>query len=176
MEKERRKKQTNVMKILAQLFFVLILLLYVLNVIAMNSFLKVSKNFTYKADNPIEAYNENEAIEDLSVEVTPTRGGVKLEDSGVVHEGEYIKYNIKVKNNTDEAMQDVKIVASIPEGVEYGEVTSNFDEVRQPYFYTFDEELVEKKIEIETLKAGQTQEVFYEVRSEEHTSELQSPS
>ena len=76
MEKERRKKQTNVMKILAQLFFVLILLLYVLNVIAMNSFLKVSKNFTYKADNPIEAYNENEAIEDLSVEVTDRKSVV----------------------------------------------------------------------------------------------------
>ena len=98
------------------------------------------------------------------MDVTPTRGEVSLEEGGIVHEGEYIKYNIIVKNNTDETMKNVKIVASIPEGVEYGEVTSNFEEIRQPYFYTFNEELKEKEIVFETLEAGQSQEVFYEVK------------
>ena len=76
MEKERRKKQTNIVKKLAQFFLVLALLLYIVNVTTINSFIKVSKDLTYKADKPIEAYNENEAIDDLLVDVTDRKSVV----------------------------------------------------------------------------------------------------
>ncbi len=102
--------------------------------------------------------------ESLSTEVALTRGGAELEDGGIVYEGEYIKYNFRLTNKTQANIDNVKIVASIPDGVKYGELNSNFEEFRQSYFYNFDEELTEKIIEVGTIEAGQSKEIFYEVK------------
>lgn len=102
--------------------------------------------------------------ESLSTEVALTRGGAELEDGGIVYEGEYIKYNFRLTNKTQANIDNVKIVASIPDGVKYGELNSNFEEFRQSYFYNFDEELTERIIEVGTIEAGQSKEIFYEVK------------
>lgn len=104
--------------------------------------------------------------DDLLTEITETKGnGVALEENASVYEGEYLKFSIKVTNQTEEDIEGVRLVAKIPEGVKYGELTSNFAEIRQPYFYTFNEEIREKEIEIGKIEAGQTKEVFYEVKA-----------
>lgn len=100
----------------------------------------------------------------LTTEIALTRGGAELEEAGVVYEGEYIKYNFRITNTTEENIEGVRIVASIPDGAKYGELNSNFEEFRQSYFYTFDEELTEKTIELGTIEAGKSKEVFYEVK------------
>ena len=100
----------------------------------------------------------------LTTEIALTRGGAELEEAGVVYEGEYIKYNFRITNTTEENIEGVRIVASIPDGVKYGELNSNFEEFRQPYFYSFNEELMEKIIEVGTIEAGQSKEFFYEVK------------
>lgn len=104
--------------------------------------------------------------DDLLTEITQTKGdGVALAENADVYEGEYLKFSIKVTNQTEEDIEGVRLVAKIPEGVKYGELTSNFAEIRQPYFYTFNEEIREKEIEIGKIEAGQTKEVFYEVKA-----------
>lgn len=105
--------------------------------------------------------------ESLSTEVALSKGGAELEDGGVVYEGEYIKYNFRLTNKTQTNIDNVKIVASIPDGVKYGELNSNFEEFRQPYFYSFNEELKEKTIEVGTIEPGQSKEVFYEVKAKD---------
>lgn len=107
--------------------------------------------------------------ESLSTEVALSRGGAELEDGGIVYEGEYIKYNFKLTNKTQANIDNVKIVASIPDGVKYGELNSNFEEFRQPYYYNFNEELTEKTIEVGTIEAGQSKEIFYEVKVKDLT-------
>ncbi len=107
------------------------------------------------------------STESLSTEVALSKGGAELEDGGVVYEGEYIKYNFRLTNKTQTNIDNVKIVASIPDGVKYGELNSNFEEFRQPYFYSFNEELKEKTIEVGTIEAGQSKEVFYEVKAKD---------
>ena len=105
--------------------------------------------------------------ESLSTEVALSKGGAELEDGGVVYEGEYIKYNFRLTNKTQTNIDNVKIVASIPDGVKYGELNSNFEEFRQPYFYSFNEELTEKTIDVGTIEAGQSKEFFYEVKAKD---------
>ena len=107
--------------------------------------------------------------ESLSTEVALSKGGAELEDGGIVYEGEYIKYNFKLTNKTQANIDNVKIVASIPDGVKYGELNSNFEEFRQPYYYNFNEELTEKTIEVGTIEAGQSKEIFYEVKVKDLT-------
>ena len=101
---------------------------------------------------------------DLTTEVVVTRGGAVVYNDDVVHEGEYLKYNIRVKNTTEEDIDNVVLVATIPEGVKYGELQADFSKITQPYEYMFSEDLTEKIIEIESIKAGETKDLYYEVK------------
>ena len=109
-----------------------------------------------------------EEIDGLEIEVEATKGDTKLNDGDVVYEGEFIKYNVTVKNTTDSAMDNVKIIATIPEGTVYGELESDFSTLSSyKYQYNFDEDLTEKEIEVGTLTAGQTYSTYYEVQVED---------
>jgi len=101
---------------------------------------------------------------DLTTEVVVTRGGAVVYNDDVVHEGEYLKYNIRVKNTTEEDIDNVVLVATIPEGVKYGELQADFSKIRDSYGYNFDENLKEKIIDIGTVEAGKSTEVYYEVK------------
>ncbi len=114
---------------------------------------------TYKAARQLTAEDNN-----LKLEVAPTKGETTLTDNDVVYEGEYIKYNIKVTNTSDKDIDNAKIVATIPEGVTYGELESNFYEYRGDYKYHFDEECRTKTIELGSIKPGKTVSTYYEVK------------
>ncbi len=100
----------------------------------------------------------------IKLEVAPTKGSTIIKNDDTVYEGEYIKYNIKVTNTSDEDINDVKIVASIPEGVTYGELDANYYDYRQKYQYNFQENLREKQIDIGKIEAGKSIDTFYEVK------------
>lgn len=105
-----------------------------------------------------------DTIEGLKLELTPTKGTNTLHNGDVIYEGEFIKYNIKVTNETDSDMENVKLVATIPEGVTYGELHTEEYANLSEYKYEFEDTTREKILEIGTLKAGQSVTGFYEVK------------
>lgn len=114
-------------------------------------------------DNNIQLLAETNP--NLQLEVVPTKGNNStIGEGGVVYEGEYIKYNIKITNTSEEDMQNVKVVASIPEGVTYGELKTQLYQFRGKYNYNFNKELTEKVINIGKVEAGRTVTTFYEVK------------
>lgn len=123
----------------------------------------ISKQTVAKIDTAAATLT-NSNTEDLALEIKATRGGAELEENGTVYEGEYIKYSFKVTNTTEETMENVKITATIPEGLEYAKLHSSSETIREPYYYEFNEELKEKDIEIATLGAGESQTFYYEAK------------
>ncbi len=127
------------------------------------------ENYKEETDNLSTVYNVAQQIvaenaNGLLLEVTPTKATTELKNNDIVYEGEYIKYNIKVTNASEEDMQNVKIEANIPEGVTYGELYAESNEFLGEYKYNFNTELKQKDIEIGNIKAGETVTKFYEVK------------
>ncbi len=106
-----------------------------------------------------------EDLEGVNIEVTPLKGSTEIQNGSTIYEGEYIKYTIKVTNTTDNDLTNVNVVASIPEGLTYGELETDYNEYFSDYEYNLDESVREKTIEIGTLKAGESTSVFYEVQA-----------
>ena len=131
------------------------------------------KSYTAE-ENPIEEMMQNVNLstqatiqniaDSLKLEVTPVKGDTTLKDGDIVYEGEFIKYNIKVTNISDTAVEGVKVIASIPEGVTYGELEADYYQSFGTYEYHFDENVKEKEIEIEELEGGKTFNTFYEIK------------
>lgn len=126
----------------------------------------------------LETENNNEnIIDDLSLEVIPVKGDTVLNDGDVVYEGEFIKYNIKVTNNSDKQINNIKVIGTIPDGTTYGELEADYHTSRwlyeekynkelddELYKYNYDESVGEKNIQFDSLSAGESKEMFYEVR------------
>lgn len=103
-------------------------------------------------------------LDALNLEVQPVKGDVNLQNNDVIYEGEYIKYNIKLTNASNENIDNVKIEGDVPEGVTYGELEADYFTFQGKYQYNFDTSLRKKDINIGTLKAGETYSTFYEVK------------
>ena len=117
-------------------------------------------------ENSVRAEAATEIDENsLILEVVPTKGETVLNEGDIVYEGEFIKYNIRVTNNTDADINNVKIVATIPEGVTYGELVANYYEENGTYEYNFDDTIRNKEYEVGTIKAGKSWTNYYEVRA-----------
>lgn len=68
-----------------------------------------------------------ETAEGVEIEVVPTRCTDILNNGDTVYEGEFIKYNVKVKNTSNDTLENVKLIADLPDGVEYVEVKENYN-------------------------------------------------
>ena len=125
-------------------------------------------------ENPIEEMMQNvnlsaqetpqDVIDSLRMEVTPVKGDVTLNDGDTVYEGEYIKYNIRITNISDTAIEGVKVIGNIPDGTTYGELYAEHDRYRGEYYYNLDSSVKEKQIDVGTINPGETYETFYEVQ------------
>ena len=134
---------------------------------------------SYEKEVPVEQENIAETsdktqiseVEGLKLEVVPVKGDTVLKDGDVVYEGEFIKYNIKVTNTSDKQIDNIKIVGSIPEGTTYGELEADYHNPpakdEKGYEYKYNEEITQKEISINSLEAGKSYEVFYEVKVED---------
>lgn len=152
-------------KLLINAFLILTIITCLITMTNISLSISLSKNDTIVAkEDKVATTEATEEQADLTTDVVVTRGGAVVNNNDVVREGEYLKYNIKVTNTTEEDIENVVLVATIPEGVKYGEVYSNDYEVRQSYGYNFNEDLREKIIELGTVEAGQSKEIFYEVK------------
>ncbi len=152
-------------KLLINAFLILTIVTCLITMTNISLSISLSKNDAIVAKEDIKATTEStEEQADLTTEVVVTRGGAVVYNDDVVHEGEYLKYNIRVKNTTEEDIDNVVLVATIPEGVKYGELEADFTKIRDSYGYNFDENLREKIIEIGTVEAGQSKDLYYEVK------------
>ena len=89
-------------------------------------------------------------------------GNKKLTNADTIHSTEVVKYVVEVKNTSNETINDVQIKGTIPEGSSYAtvDIGSYFDE---NYSYVKDEERKEYVQRIDTIGAGETKQIFYEV-------------
>lgn len=117
---------------------------------------------TYANTSLLTSTTEN--IEGLTVEVTPVRGDTVLKDGDTVYEGEFIKYNITVTNTSDEKIDNIKVVGTVPEGTTYGELEADYYTSTGKYQYNYDDTITEKTIEIGSLETGKSVTKFYEVQ------------
>ena len=113
-----------------------------------------------------EPVTQQEVLDSLKLEVTPVKGDVTLNNGDIVYEGEYIKYNIKVTNTSNTAIQNVKVVGSVPDGLVYGNLEADYYNYDGTYEYNFDTSIDEKIIDVGTIGAGKTYETFYEVQAQ----------
>ena len=103
-------------------------------------------------------------IEGLNVTVNTTRGEDELNNGDIVYEGEFIKYSVQITNTTGSDINNVKIQASIPDGLTYGELEADYYSYNGKYEYNFENDTREKEINVGTVKSGQTITKFYEVK------------
>ena len=104
------------------------------------------------------AQESKQAIEGLKLEVATTA-------EETIYEGEYVKNNIKITNTTENKMENVKVIANIPEGVTYAELEAEYEKTTGKYEYHLKPETKQKEIEIGTLKPGETITKYYEVKA-----------
>lgn len=126
-----------------------------------------------------EVKQEETSIEGLQLEVAPVKGDVNLSDGDILYEGEFIKYNIKLTNTSQEEITGVKIVGNVPEGTIYGKLEAEYFKVQGKYEYIYDESKTSHEIEIGSLKPGESITEFYEIRvkdllEDETEKEIQS--
>ena len=114
-----------------------------------------------------------EEIDGLKVEITPLKGDANLQNDDTIYEGEFVKYNIKITNTLDKDINNIRVVANIPEGLIYGELEAEYNKYRGKYLYNFDEDLREKEISIGTIKAGESVTKFYEVKANDLTDDVE---
>ena len=90
-----------------------------------NVSIKTFEEVQYKAENTeetIESVSENnEDLSKIDIEYKAYLGSTELKNEDYVHEGEYVKYVAKVKNNSNKAIENVTVVAEIPENATYVE-------------------------------------------------------
>lgn len=100
----------------------------------------------------------------IKLEVSPVKGDTVIANGDTLYEGEYIKYNIKVSNLSDETIDNIKIVGNVPEGTVYGELEADYYTYDGKYQYNFDDTIEFKSISVGSLEAGKEYNTFYELR------------
>lgn len=116
---------------------------------------------------------------ELETEITSTLGENVLKEGQEIHEREFIKYNIKLKNNSDFKLEGVEVIGNIPEGMVYiknyfGEFSYNeYDK----YMTEEDKSVTEYK-EMIDLEPGEEKYLYYWTRAnvleEENEKNIQS--
>lgn len=100
-----------------------------------------------------------EGTQGISISVNPVIGDVTRD---TVYEGEFIKYEITATNTTEEDIDNVKIVATLPDGVTYGELVREDNEPYVESYYDFEKQL--QPIELGTIKAGKMQQLILKLK------------
>ena len=128
----------------------------------------------------------------LEINIKPIIGNSELQNNSVIYTNEIIKYDITVKNTTENEIKNIEILGHIPDGLVYAEYNekafSYWSETYtvlegkvadengvywqdDTYQYNIDEELKEKRINIEKLQSGESQNYSYEVKVKSETEQ-----
>lgn len=129
-----------------------------------NSNILRSNRLLSRNTSDLQSSNSNFESENIKTEVRIYKGEKELNENDVIYEGEFIKYNIKVTNISDDEIENVNVKATIPEECIYSELEADYNHYMGEYKYNFDESISEKNINIGTLKSGESYNTFYEVK------------
>lgn len=101
-------------------------------------------------------------IPDVKAEMnlTDLNSGVKIADGANVQEGQYIQYDINVKNTGKEDATNVNVTTTLPEGLAFIQTTTSMSSVET---YKIDTQTKSKTEKIATIKAGESTTISYKV-------------
>lgn len=121
-------------------------------------------------DLELSSVGETTNAEKISVEVIPTIGGNSAVPTTEVNNGQVIRYKVKVKNTSSETINNLKINATIENGVFYDLVEDGGSfldretgEMVKSHSYAEVTGVDNKEFTKEELKAGETTEFEYQV-------------
>ena len=86
--------------------------------------------------------------------------GAKIADGANVQEGQYIQYDINVKNTGKEDATNVNVTTTLPEGLAFIQTTTSMSSVET---YKIDTQTKSKTEKIATIKAGESTTISYKV-------------
>lgn len=101
-------------------------------------------------------------IPDVKAEMNLTNlnSGAKITDGANVQEGQYIQYDINVKNTGKENATNVNVTTTLPEGLAFIQTATNMSSVET---YKIDTQTKSKTEKIATIKAGESTTISYKV-------------
>ena len=101
-------------------------------------------------------------IPDVKAEMnlTDLNSGAKIADRANVQEGQYIQYDINVKNTGKEDATNVNVTTTLPEGLAFIQTTTSMSSVET---YKIDTQTKSKTEKIATIKAGESTTISYKV-------------
>ena len=123
---------------------------------------------------------KNIDLDKISIEYKAMLGNEELAEGASVHENEYIKYVAKVKNNTGDDIENLNVIASVPEGTTYVTVVTKplTDEEKKTEKYdecTLTEITEQKEYSVDiNLSKDEEKEIFFYVRANKTTEEITS--
>ena len=139
-----------------------------INVLSVNNNDDVSiASIEPSVDEYIELPSASESQTGVELKVVAKKGDTILSDGDAIYEHEYVKYEIKLKNNTDSKIENINLVGSVPEGTTY--VDCYFGEVVHPNDYDLykikENSDVSQYTKIIDLDAGEEKDIDYYVRA-----------
>ena len=127
-----------------------------MSIVSTNVLEKPEKNYTRVA--MLSASNES----GVEVKMAVTSAGQTLENGADVYEGQAIQYSLKITNNTDKTIQNIKMVATHTNVVYYGYREEIVDDINFHYVEEQDD-LTNKEIRIESISPGETKTLEYQI-------------
>ena len=110
----------------------------------------------------------DETNQGIQTNVTVTSGGETVLNGEEIYEGQTLRYHIKITNNTEETITNLKLVANHTNAIFFGNVAKEVISVEESgsivneYFYEEDETLTQKKLEVAELLPGDSKTLTYE--------------
>ena len=124
-----------------------------------------------------QTVSNSNTIDGLDASIKAYLGDEELQNNQNIHENEYIKYVVSVKNSTEEIINNIKVVGEIPDGTTYVEITTkdelSEEDIEYELYDKCRETLDTTKNEysnVFNLEAGKQAEIVYYVKANELSS------
>ncbi len=116
------------------------------------------------------ASKEGEALDGVKLEISAMSGNQSLKDGDVVKEGQGIRYQLRVTNQTDRTLSNIVLEATNTNAIYYDliEYQESVDFINfTKYKIEENEALTSKILKIDSLAIGETKEVSYQISVKE---------
>lgn len=106
------------------------------------------------------------SVEGLETKIKATLGEKTLENGQTVYEHEYIRYDIKVKNNSNYRKENIKVIGKVPEGTVFVNCYFGDYSIAEEDFYHIEEDKeVTEYNQTFSLDAGEEIELSYWIKA-----------
>lgn len=123
-----------------------------------------------KVEQPQERLGTTTNAEKISVQTVVTAGGEEVANGAEINNGQVLRYKVRVTNTSSETLNNVKLKATIENGVFYDLVEDGgtyydgeLDKMMPGHKYAEVKDINYKEVQIEKLEAGKTSEIEYQV-------------